>query len=206
MKKTMLFPSPSRMIMAAVMLVLAALIGFYALTSSPLQKAVTGEALVGGPFTMQNHRGETVTEKTYWGKPMLLVFGFTFCPDICPAELQVTTEALKLLGTKGENIQPLFVTIDPDRDTVETLASYVANFSPDLVGLTGSPQQVKAMADVYRVFFEKKPNQENPQAYTMNHTPFIYLMDDKGKFRKHFSYTTDAKALAEGIAAALALQ
>lgn len=194
-----------RVVLAFALLLLAAAIGFYALSTDVARQIGAGEARVGGPFKMVNHRGEQVTEQTFLGKPMLLVFGFTFCPDICPTELQVTSEALQLLGSKGADIQPLFVTVDPERDTTEVLESYVANFSPKLLGLTGSPDQVKAMADSYRVFYEKRPNMENPEAYTMDHTSIIYLMDEKGKFLKHFSYTTDAKALAEGIAAALKL-
>ncbi len=197
--------SLSRIIPALALLLLAVAIGFYALSTDAVRQIGAGEARVGGPFKMLDHRKAAVTEQTYLGKPMLLVFGFTFCPDICPTELQVTTEALELLGQKGADIQPLFVTVDPERDTADVLADYVTNFSPKLVGLTGSPDQVKAMADSYRVFYEKRPNEENPEAYAMDHTSVIYLMDEKGKFRKHFSYTTDAKALAEGIAAALKL-
>ncbi len=205
MQKKLLFPSLRHVVLALILLLLAAAIGFYALSIDATRQIVTGEARVGGPFTMVNHRGEPVTEQTFMGKPMLLVFGFTFCPDICPTELQITAEALQLLGPKGAVIQSLFVTVDPERDTPEVLAAYVANFSPNLLGLTGSPAQVKAIANSYRVFYEKRPNQENPEAYTMDHTSIIYLMDEKGKFLKHFSYTTDAKALADGIAAALAL-
>lgn len=194
-----------RVVLALALLLLAAAIGFYALSTDVARQIGAGEARVGGPFKMVNHRGEQVTEQTFLGKPMLLVFGFTFCPDICPTELQVTTEALQLLGSKGADIQPLFVTVDPERDTAEVLESYVTYFNPKLVGLTGSRDQVKTMADSYRVFYEKRPNKENPEAYTMDHTSIIYLMDEKGKFLKHFSYTTDAKALAEGIAAALKL-
>ena len=194
-----------RVVLALALLLLAAAIGFYALSTDVARQIGAGEARVGGPFKMVNHRGEQVTEQTFLGKPMLLVFGFTFCPDICPTELQVTTEALQLLGSKGADIQPLFVTVDPERDTAEVLESYVTYFNPKLVGLTGSRDQVKTMADSYRVFYEKRPNKENPEAYTMDHTSIIYLMDEKGKFLKHFSYTTDAKALAVGIAAALKL-
>jgi cytochrome oxidase Cu insertion factor (SCO1/SenC/PrrC family) len=203
MQNNSLLPSPRRMILAVILLLLAAIIGIYALLTDAGRQVVSGEARVGGPFAMVNQRGEQVTENTFLGKPMLLIFGFTFCPDICPTELQVIIEALQNLGPRGAHIQPVFVTVDPERDTPDVLASYLANFSPNLQGLTGSSEQVKAMADRYRVFYEKRPNKEDPEAYTMDHTSIIYLMDEKGKFRKHFSYTTDAKALAEGIAAAL---
>lgn len=204
MQKASLLPSPLRLITAIAMLCLAGALGLYALFADPLKLPGSGEALIGGPFSMTNHRGEIVTEKTYLGRPMLLVFGFTFCPDVCPTELQVTTQALANLGSAGESIQPLFVSIDPERDKPDVLAAYVANFSPRLVGLTGTPEQVATMAAAYRVFYEKRPNQEDPAAYSMDHSSIIYLMDARGKFIKHFSYTTDPKLLSEGISNALA--
>lgn len=193
-----------RIAFAAVTLLIAVAIGVYALMSSPQQgQRSFGEALVGGPFTMVNQKGETVTEKSFAGKPMLLFFGYTYCPDVCPTELQVMAEALRQLGDKASDIQPILVSIDPARDTPQVLADYVANFGPQFVGLTGTPDQVKAMADAYRVFYAKVENKDDPQAYLMDHSSIIYLMGADGKFLKHFTYSTDAKALAEGIAAAL---
>lgn len=193
-----------RIAFAAVTLLIAVAIGVYALMSSPQQgQRSFGEALVGGPFTMVNQKGETVSEKSFAGKPMLLFFGYTYCPDVCPTELQVMAEALRQLGDKASDIQPILVSIDPARDTPQVLADYVANFGPQFVGLTGTPEQVKAMADAYRVFYAKVENKDDPQAYLMDHSSIIYLMGPDGKFLKHFTYSTDAKALAEGIAAAL---
>lgn len=193
-----------RIAFAAVTLLIAVAIGVYALMSSPKQgQRSFGEALVGGPFTMVNQKGETVSEKNFAGKPMLLFFGYTYCPDVCPTELQVMAEALRQLGDKASDIQPILVSIDPARDTPQVLADYVANFGPQFVGLTGTPEQVKAMADAYRVFYAKVENKDDPQAYLMDHSSIIYLMGPDGKFLKHFTYSTDAKALAEGIAAAL---
>ena len=193
-----------RIAFAAVTLLIAVAIGVYALMSSPQQgQRSFGEALVGGPFTMVNQKGETVSEKNFAGKPMLLFFGYTYCPDVCPTELQVMAEALRQLGDKASDIQPILVSIDPARDTPQVLADYVANFGPQFVGLTGTPEQVKAMADAYRVFYAKVENKDDPQAYLMDHSSIIYLMGADGKFLKHFTYSTDAKALAEGIAAAL---
>lgn len=193
-----------RIAFAAVTVLIAVAIGVYALMSSPQHgQRSFGEALVGGPFTMVNQKGETVTEKSFAGKPMLLFFGYTYCPDVCPTELQVMAEALRQLGDKASDIQPILVSIDPARDTPQVLADYVANFGPQFVGLTGTPDQVKAMADAYRVFYAKVENKDDPQAYLMDHSSIIYLMGADGKFLKHFTYSTDAKALAEGIAAAL---
>jgi cytochrome oxidase Cu insertion factor (SCO1/SenC/PrrC family) len=192
-----------RIAFAAIILLIAAGIGVYALMSSPQGPRSSGEALVGGPFTMVNQKGETVTEKSFAGKPMLLFFGYTYCPDICPTELQVMAEALSQLGDKGADIQPILVSVDPTRDTPQVLADYVANFGPQFVGLTGTAEQVKAMADTYRVFYAKVENKTDASAYLMDHSSIIYLMGPDGKFLKHFTYSTDAKALAEGIAAAL---
>ena len=190
-------------IFGIVILLLAAALGGYALLSSRYVSTGSGEALVGGPFTMVNHKGITVTDKDFRGKPMLLFFGFTFCPDICPTELQVMTAAIADLGEAGKDIQPILVSIDPARDTPEVLANYVSNFGDNVVGLTGSADQVAAMAQAYRVFFAKQENPKDPANYLMDHSSIIYLMGADGKFLKHFSYTTDSKALATGLKTAL---
>jgi cytochrome oxidase Cu insertion factor (SCO1/SenC/PrrC family) len=160
-------------------------------------------ALVGGPFTMVDHKGRTVTEKDFAGKYMLVFFGFTFCPDICPTELQVMTAALDQLGIAGEKITPILVSVDPARDTPAILASYVENFHPKLVGLTGSPEQLAQMAKAYKVFYAKVENASRPQDYLMDHSSILYLMGPDGKFVKHFSYTTDAEGLAKGLLEAI---
>jgi cytochrome oxidase Cu insertion factor (SCO1/SenC/PrrC family) len=186
-----------------IVLCVAALLGAYAIWSARSLNLDRGVALVGGPFTMVNHKGETVTEKNFLGKPMLLFFGFTYCPDICPTELQVMAAALEQLGDQGNDIQPIFVSVDPARDTPAVMANYVSNFGPRFVGLTGTPEQVEAMASAYRVFFAKQENKKDPANYLMDHSAIVYLMGRDGKFLKHFSYSTDAKALAEGISSAL---
>jgi cytochrome oxidase Cu insertion factor (SCO1/SenC/PrrC family) len=184
-------------------LLLAAALGGYALWSTRSLSTSSGVALVGGPFTMVNHKGVTVTDKDFRGKPMLLFFGFTFCPDICPTELQVMTAAIADLGEAGKDIQPILVTIDPERDTPDVLAAYVSNFGDNVIGLTGSAQQVETMAGAYRVFYSRQDNPKDPANYLMDHSSIIYLMGPDGSFLKHFSYTTDAKALAEGLKKAL---
>jgi cytochrome oxidase Cu insertion factor (SCO1/SenC/PrrC family) len=191
-------------IFGVLTLFLALALGAYALMSgNTIVPTGSGTALVGGPFTLVNHKGETVTDKTYLGKPMLLFFGFTFCPDVCPTELQVMAAALKELGDAGADIQPIFVTIDPERDTPAVMASYVSNFGERFMGLTGSPAQIAEMAGTYRVFYAKQENKADPQNYQMDHSAIIYLMGADGKFLKHFSYSTDVKALADGLRKAL---
>jgi cytochrome oxidase Cu insertion factor (SCO1/SenC/PrrC family) len=186
-----------------VVLLLAAALGGYALYTARSLSTSSGVALVGGPFSMVNHKGETVTDLSFRGRPMLLFFGFTFCPDICPTELQVMTAAIAELGDSGKDIQPILVSIDPARDTPEVLASYVANFGDNVIGLTGSEKQVEAIAGAYRVFYSKQENAKDPENYLMDHSSIVYLMGADGKFIKHFSYTTDAKALAAGLKTAL---
>lgn len=163
----------------------------------------SGEALVGGPFSLVDHTGRRVTEKDFLGRYMLVFFGFTYCPDVCPTELQVMSAALDELGPEGDNIQPVFVSIDPERDTPEVLKQYVENFHPRLVGLTGTPEEIAAIAHAYRVYYKKVESSGASGDYEMDHSTTIYLMDREGRFRKHFGYTTDAKALAQGLREAI---
>ncbi len=198
-------PSSTRpsVIFGLVTLFVALLLGGYALLSNKNISTGSGVALVGGPFSMINQKGETVTDKTFLGKPILLFFGFTFCPDVCPTELQVMAAALTEMGDTGADIQPIFVTVDPERDTPAVMAAYVSNFGERFTGLTGSPAQIAEMAQTYRVFYAKQENKADPKNYQMDHSAIIYLMGNDGKFLKHFSYSTDAKALAAGLKQAL---
>jgi protein SCO1/2 len=155
-------------------------------------------ALVGGPFSLTDQDGRKVSEKDFLGRHMLVFFGFTYCPDICPTELQVMMAALDAMGPQGDQIQPVFVSIDPERDTPEVLKSYVGNFGARLVGLTGTPDEIAAVAKAYRVYYAKAGDQTSPDSYLMDHSSIIYLMGPDGRFVKHFPYTTDvAKLTAE---------
>ena len=161
-------------------------------------KAV-GQALVGGSFSLIDQNGRRVTDKDFLGRPMLVFFGFTFCPDICPSGLQVISSVLDQLGTKGERIVPIFVTIDPERDTPDQLKSYLASFHPRLVGLSGTSVEIADVAKKYRVYFKKIKDEKSTADYTMDHTTIIYLMDEKGQFVAHFSHATSADKLSEGL-------
>ena len=134
---------------------------------------------------------------------MLVFFGYTYCPDICPTELQVMSAALDNLGAKADDIQPIFISVDQQRDTPEVLKQYVTNFHPRLVGLTGSAEEIASVARAYRVYFSKVENNSEPDAYLMDHSTIMYLMDGQGKFVKHFTYSTDAAALARAIEEAI---
>jgi cytochrome oxidase Cu insertion factor (SCO1/SenC/PrrC family) len=194
--------SASRPLFIAACLILALLIGGVALTRAPDNTAVltTGKALVGGPFRLTDQHGKTVSDTDFRGKYMLVVFGYTFCPDVCPAELQVVTAALAALGPKAERIQPVFITIDPERDTVEQLAVYAGNFHPRLVLLTGSSAAIADVAKAYRVYYAKAEGSASAgRDYLMDHSSIIYLMGPDGQFVRHFTYTTDAAALAQQL-------
>lgn len=155
---------------------------------------------VGGPFTLVNHLGETVTEQDFRGRYMLMYFGFTFCPDVCPTELGVMAAALNALGDKGEEVTPVLISIDPERDTPEVLARYVALFHPRLVGLTGTPEQVDAAAKAWHVYYAKVEDASVSEAYTMDHSSIVFLMGPDGEYLKLFRPQTPPDEMAREIA------
>ena len=156
------------------------------------------QALIGGPFEMVDHNGKPVTDKSYLGQYIFVYFGFTYCPDICPTELQVMTEALNMMDKKqADQVKILLVSIDPERDTPKQLASYVRNFHKNTIGLTGSKAQVKQMAKAYRAYYKKVEDKENPDGYTMDHSSIVYVMGPDGKYLSHFSYGTRAKVISD---------
>lgn len=159
----------------------------------------SGKALIGGPFTLMDATGKTVTDQDYRGRYMLVFFGFTGCPDICPAGLQLISAALDKVGPKADKVTPIFISVDPERDTPEKLAAFVKNFDDRLVGLTGTPEQVAGVAKAYRVFYEKTPNESAPAEYGMNHTSIIYLMGPDGEYVTHFTPATSVDAMAEKL-------
>jgi protein SCO1 len=163
----------------------------------------TGQAAIGGPFTLTDTTGARRTEKDFAGKPMLVYFGFTNCPDVCPSGLQTLTVALNKLGDKADRLTPLFITIDPERDTPESLAAYIKSFHPRIQALSGSPEDVQATIKTYRVYAVKVPDASDPKRYNIDHSSFFYLMDAQGRYVKHFPHSTDAGQLAEALAAAL---
>jgi cytochrome oxidase Cu insertion factor (SCO1/SenC/PrrC family)/acyl-CoA thioesterase FadM len=141
-------------VLAVAAAILVAYFAFPAVFERP-RVIVSGIADVGGPFTLTAHTGERVSDDAFRGQFMLVAFGFTHCPDVCPAELQVMTAALESMGPEADRVQPLFITIDPERDTAEHLADYMAHFHPRLIGLTGSPDEIANVAKAYHVWYEK---------------------------------------------------
>lgn len=158
-----------------------------------------GTPTIGGDFTLTDQDGRRVTQADFQGKYMLIYFGFTFCPDVCPTELQIMGGALEALGDEAAKIQPILITIDPDRDTPEVLAKYVKQFDPRLIGLTGSADEIAAVAKAYRVYYEKVKDDESSTDYTMDHSSVVYLMGPDGQFLAFFPPATDPDAMAEKI-------
>ncbi|MEL6288515.1 MAG: SCO family protein [Pseudomonadota bacterium] len=163
----------------------------------------SGEALIGGQFTMVRDDGATVTQADFKGKPLLIFFGFTFCPDVCPATLQVTSEALELLGPQADDLNAVFVSVDPERDTPEALTSYLADFDERITGLTGTKEQVAEIAKAWRVYYARVADPNSAGGYTMDHSAYLYLMGPDGRYIRHFRPAVRADELAAGIKPAL---
>ena len=161
----------------------------------------TGGVSVGGPFTLVNQDGKQVTEKDFLGGYMLVFFGYTYCPDVCPTVLSDIASTLDMLGEeKAGKITPVFITVDPARDTPEHLAEYVKFFHPRTVGLSGTEDQIKAVAREYRVYYRKNEAKgDDSQDYLVDHTSIIYLIGPDGKLVTHFSHGTEPKAMAERL-------
>ncbi len=157
---------------------------------------------LGGPFTLVNHDGRTVTERDFAGRPMLLYFGFTYCPDVCPTELGTIAAAIDAMGPLGDRVTPVFITIDPERDTPAALADYVSRFHPRMVGLTGSAEQIAQAARAYRVYYAKVRPRDSTD-YLMDHSSFIYFVGPDGRVRSLFRPETTPEAIAAAVTSQL---
>ncbi|XP_020539968.1 protein SCO1 homolog 1, mitochondrial isoform X2 [Jatropha curcas] len=157
-----------------------------------------GKAAIGGPFNLINHDGKNVTEKDFMGKWTLIYFGFTHCPDICPDELQKLAAAVDKIKEKaGFEIVPLFISVDPERDTVEQVREYVKEFHPKLIGLTGDPDEIRKAARAYRVYYMKTAEEDSD--YLVDHSIVMYLMGPDMQFVKFFGKNNDVDSLTDGI-------
>lgn len=152
----------------------------------------------GGAFTLIDQDGETVTDKDFDNQYRLIYFGFTYCPAICPTELQKIAQALKLSGDKGEKILPIFITVDPERDDVATMKQYVELFHPRLIGLTGSSEQINKAKDAYKIYSTKVKTEEMSD-YTVDHSSYIYFMDPDDNLLQIFKVDNSAQSIAETI-------
>ncbi|PWR19255.1 SCO family protein [Zavarzinia aquatilis] len=195
------------------LIIAAALIGIAALTwfelgriDQRLEAGATAESglppdhelasSVGGPFSLLDENGQPVTEKSWPGKYLLVFFGFTYCPDVCPTTLAEMTEALKAMGPVADRIQPLFITVDPERDNAQAMKDYTSSFDPRITGLTGDRAQIDAVLKTYRVVALRRGEGED---YTMDHSTLLYLMGPDGKLKQIYSHDMEPKALADGI-------
>jgi protein SCO1/2 len=157
---------------------------------------------IGGAFALTDQFGKPRTDAEFRGRYTLVFFGFTNCPDVCPVELQTMSDALDRLGDAAAEVTPIFITVDPARDTPEALRDYTANFHPRLVALTGSAEAIGAVAKAYRVYYAKATGEaapSDPAVYIMDHTAIVYLIGPDGRYVAHFSPGTAAEAMAEGI-------
>jgi protein SCO1 len=164
------------------LLVISAALVFVA-ERSPVQMATP--SAIGGPFKLVDQNGQAVTQEALKGKPSLIFFGFTHCPDVCPTALFDMSELYKALGSDGDKLGAYFVSVDPERDTPVVLKEYLSSFDPRLRGLTGDPAAVAAMEKAYRVYSKKVPLDGG--GYTMDHTALVYLMNKDGQFIAPFN-------------------
>jgi len=163
-----------------------------------------GKALIESEFSLVDHTGKPVADEDFKGKWQLAFFGFTSCPDVCPTTLIEVSAVLEELDDGAEQVQPLFITVDPERDTPEVMAEYIANFDPRILGLTGSPEQIKRAAQAFRAYYAKVEQEGQPDGYTMDHSAFLYLMDPEGDYATHFSPSDEPATVADEIRAYLA--
>lgn len=157
---------------------------------------------IGGPFTLVNTEGQTVTEAEVLTKPSLVYFGYTFCPDVCPFDMARNVEAVDILASRGIEVTPVFISIDPERDTPEVLADYAENMHPDLIALTGSAEQVRVASLAYKTFYAKQPSED--EFYLVDHSTFTYLMLPDTGFVDFFRRDITSEAMADSVACFIA--
>lgn len=160
-------------------------------------RAVAPPAAIGGPFQLTDQSGQIVTEKSLVGRPTIIFFGFTHCPDVCPTALFEMSEVLRAMGPDAGKVNAYFVSVDPERDTTAAMKDYISSFDPHLKALTGSSDEVARVISAYRVYAKKIPLKDGD--YTMDHTALIYLMDRKGNFVRPFNLKQKPEAAAADL-------
>lgn len=159
--------------------------------------ASTGQAAIGGPFTLTDQNGRTVSDTDFRGRFMLVFFGYTYCPDICPAAMGRASEVVAMLGDGAERVVPIFISVDPARDTPDQLQAFASFFDPRLVALTGSEAEIAEVVRAYRVYHAKVEQEDgDSDAYLIDHSAITYLMGPDGRFVTHFGHQTSADAIA----------
>ena len=164
-----------------------------------VESVATGDTVtLGGPFALTDQNHMLRTEKDFRGKYILVFFGYTYCPDVCPTTLAVMAAALDKMGSRSEKVVPIFITVDPKRDTPDKIKSYLASFGPHFVGLTGEPADIASVAKEYRVYYKEHPA-ENGGEYTVDHSGVVYLMDPNGQFVANYSLETSPDTMAADL-------
>jgi protein SCO1/2 len=154
---------------------------------------------IGGSFALTDQDGRTVTSDSLKGKPTLIYFGFTYCPDVCPTSLLLMETAVEKLGADApKKVNLVFITVDPERDTPELMKGYVGNFGSTFVGLTGTAEQIAQVARAYRVYYQKVPGKDGGP-YLMDHSSIVYLLDRNGRFVTHFTHEAKAETIAAAV-------
>lgn len=156
-----------------------------------------GSAAIGGPFELVNGKGKTVTDKDVITEPTLVYFGYTFCPDVCPFDMSRNVEAVDILAERGQSVTPLFISIDPDRDTPEVMEDYAFNMGGKTIALTGSPEQVKAASQAYKTYY--KAHDKSDEFYLVDHSTFTYLMSPEHGFLEFFNRDDTAEQMADKV-------
>lgn len=195
---------------AATVVVLGLLGGVYYMTigSAPddqfaqcrTGKVAGGSSQIGGPFTLVSETGETVTDKDVIDKPTLIYFGYTFCPDVCPLDTMRNVEAVEILEERGTMVKPVFISIDPERDTPQIVDEFTDNLHPRMLGLTGTPEQVQAASRAYRTFYEKQaPAEGAEEYYLVDHTTLTYLTLPEHGFVEFFDRALSPEQMADKV-------
>lgn len=204
-------------IMALAVAILAAVVAagglafmFLPVMAPNQQQAASSQGpVIGGPFELVDDTGKAVTDEDFRGDFLLVFFGFTHCPDVCPTTLGEIAATLDRLGPQAGRVQPLFISVDPARDTPAGLREYIKAFDPRIVGLTGTPEQIKAVTKDYGVYYAKADGSDgsggtSDGTYSVNHSSITYLMGPDGAYLRTFSYGTSPEKMAEAIAAQIA--
>ncbi|MCW5746762.1 MAG: SCO family protein [Alphaproteobacteria bacterium] len=178
---------------------IAVLVGFAGWIVVDFSRTDSGAPAIGGPFSLTDQNGKRVTDADFKGKPTLIYFGFTYCPDVCPTSLLLMQTAVEQLGKDADQkVNRVFITVDPERDTPAALKDYLGNFGATMVGLTGTPQEIAAVAKAYRVYY-KKVESKDGAPYLVDHSSIFYLLDRRGRFVRHFTHQSKAEDIAAAI-------
>jgi cytochrome oxidase Cu insertion factor (SCO1/SenC/PrrC family) len=189
-----------------ILVMIATLVGYIVYEAShPAQVAVvseqpgTGVASIGGDFLLMDQDGNIRTNRDFHGKFMMVYFGYRYCPDICPTALTTMTEVLNSLGPKAKHIQPIFITIDPERDSAKDLKEYIQNFHESFIALTGNAEQIERAQKAYKVFAQKVAPEVGIDNYVMDHSSIIYVMDRQGQLVAHFNHSTPSEHIVSAL-------